>query len=282
MSRLIVISAGATIRDVCHASVDRLNAPGVTLQCFDNWTQIKWPTAKTVQLVVVSELAALPKTHIAMPKAERLKHLLFTDRNTPPQSLPSIMALGVRDPKRIHIATRDSDDDAEALIYRTLCGFTENDRADRIIDAWWQGDTLEILTPEFDRLPIPLAKLAGVLGKDRRVLADFEIDADGSFIHWRKPDVHLGWEQFACLTSDDALNTVKSFQTVFNREYGVAIKTLREEYSLRQSDIRGLSARHIGRIEKGECRATRATLAKLAHAHGLTLSDYLRALSHQM
>ena len=63
------------------------------------------------------------------------------------------------------------------------------------------------------------------------------------------------------------------------RRYGHAIRRLREQHSLRQSDIEGVTERTMRRIELGEVTPHGATLAKLAASHGLALSEYLKAVA---
>jgi hypothetical protein len=277
-----VLSAGSTIGDVCQTSVERLEEAGlsVKLRRFDRLSQINWRGGDATRVVVVSELAALPTRRLSVKLPQRAKLLVFRQEDEPLEALPvPIMNLNIHDPKRLHIVTRSTDDAAEALISRTISGFAADGGSGRIVDAWWDGDAFVILTPDFDRFPVPLANLSRILGKDRRVLSDFEIDADGSFVYWPRRDVHLGWDQFVCMTTEEALKTIQSLQSVFNRRYGKSIRTMREERALRQSDIRGLTSRQVGRIESGKSRATRSALLKFAASHGMSLPEYLQALA---
>src|SRR5437764_1000015 len=65
----------------------------------------------------------------------------------------------------------------------------------------------------------------------------------------------------------------------FNARYGQAIRKLRLASGITQAGIRGLTARQVGRIEKGQCRATSSALKKLAAAHRLALDIYLDSLA---
>jgi hypothetical protein len=284
MSRVTVLSAGSTIGHVCQMSVRRLVHAGmrVTLRQFNNLADVTFRESPHTTTIIVSEFSALQLRHgLKVRLPNQAKHLVFKRTDEPMEAMPStINNLNVRDPKRIHIATRHSDDVAEALIFRTICGFAGK-YSDRIIDAWWEGDEFVILTPEFIRIPIHAQKLAHFIGADKQRLVEFEIDSDGSFVYWPHADVHLGWEQFACMVDDIAANTLRSFRSTFDKSYGSRIRKLREESGLRQSDIEGLTPRQIGRIESGECRATRSALAKLAAAHEMSLVDYLRVLAEK-
>lgn len=68
---------------------------------------------------------------------------------------------------------------------------------------------------------------------------------------------------------------------MFNKTYGSASRKLRREKGLRQSDVPGLTARQVGRIESGH-RATRSALQKLAAAHGLSVNEYLDDLAQRL
>jgi ribosome-binding protein aMBF1 (putative translation factor) len=94
-------------------------------------------------------------------------------------------------------------------------------------------------------------------------------------------DFHLGWEQFEYAVDQAASLKARQQTRAFNKAYGAAIRKLRQEKGLRQSDVAGLTARQVGRIESGH-RATLSALQKLAHAHGLSLSDYLDQLPQRL
>ncbi|NLE36878.1 MAG: helix-turn-helix transcriptional regulator [Pirellulaceae bacterium] len=66
---------------------------------------------------------------------------------------------------------------------------------------------------------------------------------------------------------------------VFNRRYGAAIRRLRMEAGLKQSDIAGLTERNLRRVEHGQLAASKSTLQSLANAHGMALEDYLDGLA---
>lgn len=135
-----------------------------------------------------------------------------------------------------------------------------------ILDAWWEGDTLVILSPRFDRLHVPLRELPALACHDTEALKRFEIDEDGAFIYWPDLDVHLGWEQLLQAVDPSAALRDRQASVEFNKRYGAALRAIRVSHGLRQSDISGLTPRQVGRIERGECRATHAALEKMARA----------------
>jgi transcriptional regulator with XRE-family HTH domain len=67
----------------------------------------------------------------------------------------------------------------------------------------------------------------------------------------------------------------------FNKAYGSAIRKLRREKGLHQSDVEGLTARQMGRIESGE-RATLSALQKLAGSYGMSVNEYMDELARRL
>jgi hypothetical protein len=192
------------------------------------------------------------------------------------------MGLDIRDPHRLHIAREGSADAVERLVYRVAVGLIRRDGHAQIADAWLEEGRLVVLSSTFERMNVPLAKLSKLLGDEPRQIADFEIDDDGSFVYWPHADVHLGWEHFLRLVDPAAALAGRQKQAEFNRRYGAAIRAVREERGLKQSDVPGITARHLRRVEYGETPATRSTLTALARAHGLSLEDYLGAVAKRL
>jgi transcriptional regulator with XRE-family HTH domain len=64
-----------------------------------------------------------------------------------------------------------------------------------------------------------------------------------------------------------------------NQQIGYAIEQLRRRRGVHADRLEGLSSRQVRRIEQGVSTPRASTLRKLAEAHGLSLEDYLGALS---
>lgn len=158
-------------------------------------------------------------------------------------------------------------------------GLTDAGGPQRIVDAWMEDGQLVLLSPSFERLPVPLVKLAKFLGSNREEVAAFEIDEDGSFLYWPHADAHFGWEQFLYLVEPAAAVAARQKAEAFNQRYGAAIRSLREKAGLKQSGIEGMTERNLRRVEHGELRASKATLETLARAHGLSLEEYLKQVA---
>lgn len=207
------------------------------------------------------------------------RYLLFSGC-LPRQAIPERVArLDVRSPERVHVVHAETGAGRRELVGRLLATLGTEDDCERILDAWWEEDTLVVLSPRFNRLHLPLAKLASLRQQPREKLDGFEIDQEGDFIYWPACDVHLGWQQFAQAVDDHAYLKARQRSDEFNKRYGGAIRAIRRQQQLRQSDIDDLTARQVGRIERGQCRATHSALSKLAKAHKMSVSEYMQRLA---
>ena len=112
--------------------------------------------------------------------------------------------------------------------------------------------------------------------------ANFEIDEDGSYLNWEAGDIHLDLEAIRAEAEPELRQQLLLEKLQYNREMGKAISTLRKEYRINQSEIEGLSDRHLRRIENEGYQVTLETLKKLAAAHQLDLSDYLRKINQKI
>jgi hypothetical protein len=191
--------------------------------------------------------------------------------------------LNVKDEERILLAPVGEGEENFARRLLTALDKAEDDR--RILDAWWEESTFVVVSATgegFRKSRVPVAKLPVLQRISEPQREDFEIDEDGTFIHWPNGDIHLGWEQFEGAV--DATARLKAEQQVegFNRAYGAAIEALRKKKGLRQSDIEGLTARQVGRIERGQCRATLSALGKLAKAHDMSVNEYMEELARRL
>jgi hypothetical protein len=154
--------------------------------------------------------------------------------------------------------------------------------SERIVAARIYEQDLVLVSASANRLVIPLKTLATYIGNEESSVRDFVIDEDGAFLHWPHKDVHFGWEQFLHLVDPGAAVASKERSAEFNQRYGAAIRELREERALSQSQIDGLTDRHLRRIEQGEQAVTVSTVEALAKAHGMDVSDYMNEIAKRL
>lgn len=144
-----------------------------------------------------------------------------------------------------------------------------------IADATLQRDTLFVRTCALQLLEVPARALPDLRRVREEDLAEFEVDPDGSFLHWPAADVHLGLDSIRAAIDPDHRDGLRVERLAYDEAFGAAIRRVRERAGLRQADIPGVSTKQVGRIERGEVRPRLATLRLLAAAHGLDTSAYL-------
>lgn len=248
-----------------------------------DWAQAQ--ARRDAQLFVVApaeQLLADARTGVTKAAAVRHPRLLILPDDTPYAALWELLlgGLKIRSPQRLH-TPRLKFDTQEGFIRRFLATLCRQPDVRAIADAWWEGDGLTVLAPTFERLKVPAAAIPGMAAATDSQRDEFEIDETGEFIHWPQTDVHMGWSQFEQAADPHAGIRAQQESRAFNRQYGQAIRTLRKQTGLRQTDIAGLDARSIRRIEHGQHRATAKALARLAAAHGMTTNRYLSALAER-
>jgi hypothetical protein len=204
-------------------------------------------------------------------------------------SLPSravadrVAWLNVRNEERVFFVATNGEKD-EALAARVLIALDNAGGENRIVDAWWEGTTLVVVSPTpegFRKLRVPLEKLPVLQKLSQEQRQEFEIDEEGTFLYWPSGDIHLGWEQFEYAVDKAASLKAKQQTEAFNKAYGSAIRKLRREKGLRQSDIEGLTARQVGRIESGQ-RTTLSALQRLAQSQGVSVDEYMDEVAEHL
>ncbi len=210
--------------------------------------------------------------------------IIVLDQGTRSEAvLACLRRLGPRLIPRVHMKTVDTRGLKDFLL-RLGSVMDSRRQPDGILDAWWEADTFVVLSSGLKRLSVPLAELKrlhALRHATRRALEEFEIDSDGVYVYWRSADVHMTWESFEQLVDAKALLRAKLQGKGWDRRYGRAIRALRNERKLRQSDIPGMDPRHVRRLELGQQRATPKALEKLAQAHGLSVEQYMDALAER-
>lgn len=136
----------------------------------------------------------------------------------------------------------------------------------RILDDRLEGGTLKVVSTDFEKLKIPLTSISHLKNASPDDLKQFELDEDGAFIYWPKLDVHLGWQQLSAIVYPERSIRAKQRSASFNKAFGGALRRMREDAGLTQSDMTGLSARQVQRIENGGCRATTKAISTYAAA----------------
>ena len=111
---------------------------------------------------------------------------------------------------------------------------------------------------------------------------NFEIDHDGSYLHWQCNDIHIDLEDIKAAADPEFKNKLCLEKLKYNKSLGKAISQVRKAYNLNQNDIEGLSDRHLRRIENEGYQVTIDVLKKLAVAHNMNLEEYLAEVTRDI
>ncbi len=199
--------------------------------------------------------------------------------------LTRLFELQIRSPQRLYVMEGHSEGGSHQLgrlLRRFASALASKEESNRILDARIEGGVLRLISPQFQRLEVPVAEIPQLKQAKPRQIEDFEVDEDGSFIFWPELDLHLGWSQLQQLIDPDAARKALQKSKQFNVRYGKAVQKLRVAAGLAPSDIVGLSGKQLSRIEKGACRLTSNAIDILANAHGLGANDYLQDLANEL
>ena len=150
---------------------------------------------------------------------------------------------------------------------------------DLIADATVIGDRLLVRSCAMELLDVPFATVPALAKIPFKGRGAFEIAPDGNYLYWSGSDVHLDLEALKVAIDPAARDRADIERLKHNRRFGEAVVKLRKEQGLKQSDVKGVTARQIRRIEAGEFFPRVDTLEKMSSVHGMTLKNYLNALS---
>ena len=160
----------------------------------------------------------------------------------------------------------------------------------RVLEAWCYGaqdqliataevvnDRLLVISCGLEVFEVPFENLSALQMIPVDMRSSFEISSDGSYIHWPEPDIHLDLDAFRYAIDPRFKEQAEALKLAADGQFGWAIARIRKQKGLTQSDIQGLSARQVRRIEKG-ARPRMASLELLAKNHGLALNGYLNLI----
>jgi hypothetical protein len=234
----------------------------------------------------------LDETFVAMfrRKATQESRLLIINEDVSSDRLISkILDLQIRTAHRFYVVEARSRFDrthfmafVEALLERLVATVEANAEQGRILDVRIENGVLHAISPNFDRLDVPIADIPDFKKADQTQILNFEIDEDGAFIYWPELDVHLGWPQLQQVVNPDAALKASQKSDNFNKRYGKAVQKVREEQGLNRRDISGLSEKQLARIERGECRLTSNSIEALAKAHKRDRNEYMKKLAEAL
>lgn len=150
-----------------------------------------------------------------------------------------------------------------------------------ILDAYVLENSLVLVLGDASVREFPIARLPRIGRLDPQEVARFEIDSDGSYLYWPDQDVHMGPSQMLQAVDPEYLSAIE-IRRYQMENVSQALLDMRKARQLKQTEIQGLSERHVRRLEKEKVRLTVDAATKFANAFGLSLSGFLDELSERI
>jgi transcriptional regulator with XRE-family HTH domain len=148
-----------------------------------------------------------------------------------------------------------------------------------IASASIEHDKLVVWSCEPKRYEVPVSDIPALAKLGETALSTFELSASGSRIHWPNGDIDINLDTIREYADPRLRKQHELERRKEAARYGDAVRRLREDNGLKQSDIHGLSERQVRRLESGDTIPHTATLKKLATAHEMPVADYLKELA---
>gem|GEM_PF-1767771 len=278
---LTLVATNSFYEALCNESVNRLAPAFKARTCVASVPSSGAVAAQSAgtSVVVISKLADLSEEVLEkLSRSSGSRQIVFISEFPIEAVTSRLMKLKIRRTNRLHLTAKQDKASESELIQRLVSGMTETDGSKTIVDAWIEGEDLVLLSPAFERMRVPRSMLVRFLGESDTDFSEFEMDEDGRFLYWPHSDTHMGWKQLEQLLDPAVAIQDEKKTEQFKRRYGQAIRSLREETGLKQTDIPGLTDRQLRRIEQGLQLVTSKALKALALAHKLNIADYMKEL----
>ncbi len=233
------------------------------------------PLVSPVAVVCASEILTAPREALPEPVfGSDTRYLVLVDVPEPALiRLPR--ALGLHRPDyRLYVTC------AAEAVRRLVVGLSRRQPVLGIVDAYVLGTDVHVLTADFELRCFPVRTLPALARLRGDALAQFVVDEDGSYLHWPAADLHLGVSQLL-QEVDPAFMADIAIERNERDRVGPALRALREERGLRQSDIVGLSERQVSRVESGVSRLRYGAAQTFATALGMETGALLDELGRR-
>jgi hypothetical protein len=129
--------------------------------------------------------------------AQETKVLIFNEGTSTDALLSRILDLQVRTPQRLCVLDSSSGSGKtthfaafiSSILRRLAVGLEAGETEGRILNASIENGMLRVISPDFERVDVPIAQVPALNTDDPSKVTEFEIDEDGAFIYWPKLDV---------------------------------------------------------------------------------------------
>jgi hypothetical protein len=242
-------------------------------------TVIRKPDMKVAEsatnLFVFSAATRLSSVEEFVQAANRHHHLraLFVKEDVDPKWLPQMLNRANLRMLR-NVIVHSGPEVPRRVMFAWQAGAQEK----LIANAALSGDKLFVVNCALEQFEVSFNDIRALKDIPVEERGSFEIAEDGSYIAWKKSDVHIDMDAIRASIDKEFREQLEAKTLATDRKFGEAVSLLRKKAGLRQSDIKGLSERQVRRIENGE-RPRVASLKLLAEAHGMALNEYLKEVA---
>lgn len=236
-------------------------------------------TGLSKNILVLAAASELPHLASFLHSTNRRHHLsALLVRDDEPEWIPQLLSRANVRALRNMLVVHDEDIE---ITRRVLLAWALGAADQMIADARVVDDHLLVVSCAMNQTEISfdaIPALSRLPDKDR---SQFEVAKDGSYLRWPRSDVDLDLEAIRYHTDDEHRQRADRERLMRDERFGAAVAAVRKRYKLRQTDVEGLSARQVRRIEKGKS-ASLAALEKLARAHELETNEYLEKIAQEL
>jgi hypothetical protein len=236
-----------------------------------------WSTASDVSVGVFTASELLNSHARSLPgwTDTETRYLIVADVPEPALlKLPTILRVHKPD-QRIHVA-RDP-----GVVKRQVIALRRDRAFEGIIDAYLVGRQLFAVLGDMSIRCFPVDRVQGLSNLDAGALGEFEIHESGSYLCWPAEDLRLGASQLLQAVDPMFLADIQ-IERYARQKTSLALRVIRERRGFRQSDFKGLSDRHVRRLENEESPLTAETAQKYATAFGMSLESFLGELAEYL
>ncbi|MDE0072677.1 MAG: DUF2442 domain-containing protein [Gammaproteobacteria bacterium] len=251
--------------------------PDAELRCLARQLSTNTCTGPEPTLVVARASELMRPDRVTLPDWVNTETRYLVVLDVPEQTVLRLAStLRLHKPDRRLQVCRDP-----TVVKRLVIALNRPSPWEGILDAYVLDDFLVVVLGDMSVREFPLDRLPRVRRLEPAVVDRFVIDSAGSYLHWPDLDVHMGPSQMLQAVDPMYLSDVEIRRYQMENVSQVLLD-MRNDRQLKQTDIPGLSGRHVRRLEKEAARLTVDAATKFASAFGMTLSGFLDELSERI
>jgi len=234
-------------------------------------------TGPSQSLVVARASELIGPDRLALPDWVDTETRYLVVQDVPEQAaLRLATALRIHKPDRRLRVCRDP-----LVVKRLVIALNRPAPWEGILDAYVLGHSLVVVLGDMSEREFPIGRLPRIRRFEPAAVGRFEIDSAGSYLYWCDHDVHMGPSQMLQAVDPMYLSDVE-IRRYEMEKVSLALLDMRNARHVKQTDIPGLSERHVRRLEKEQVRLTVEAATRFAGAFGLTLPEFLDELSRRI